>query len=116
MGGADRMDAAAEFEDVMNPQEYYEMARSLGRWGGDGLRAEALQQSVISQEAKFAPDYTDQEVRMATVHTRQDIILLVSYLASINRRARSIQWLLWLVLSALVLVLVRIWPIPVFGP
>ena len=35
-------------------------------------------------------DYSDQHVRLSTVHTRQDLVLIVSYLTSLNEAARSI--------------------------
>jgi hypothetical protein len=38
-------------------------------------------------------DYSDQHVRLSAVHARQDLVLVVSYLNSLNVTARSIlRW------------------------
>jgi hypothetical protein len=48
-------------------------------------------------------DYSDEAVRMATVHTREDIILVVSYLSSIAKDVRKVrQWISALGILALV--------------
>jgi hypothetical protein len=81
----------------MRMSEHKAILRSVGRPRGDGLDAEALQQSVIdgdNEQLRMGVDYPDEHVRLATVHTRQDLVLVVSYLASLNRRAKYIQWLL----------------------
>jgi hypothetical protein len=41
-------------------------------------------------------DYSEAEMRQAIVHTRQDMVLLTSLLASLNGQIATIRRLLWL--------------------
>jgi hypothetical protein len=60
-------------------------------------RAVNLQSLVKHDEAESlrmsADNYSDAEVRQATVHTRQDIVLLVSLLSSLNLQVRRLIWI-----------------------
>jgi hypothetical protein len=38
--------------------------------------------------------FTEEEVQRATVHSREDLVLIVSYLSSANRQLATIRWLL----------------------
>lgn len=58
-------------------------------------RAAALQQSVSGDESKVH-DYTDDESRQATIHTRQDITMVGSLLDSANVQLSVIRWSLGL--------------------
>ena len=52
-------------------------------------------------------DYSQQEVRIATVHTREDVTMLVSYMDSINKNLRRINsYLSVLVIIALVIMVI----------
>jgi hypothetical protein len=59
-------------------------------------RAARLQEGVRNDErcdAAFSV-YGEEEVARATVHTRQDLVLIVSYLSSANEQLATIRWLL----------------------
>lgn len=60
-------------------------------------RAGELQREVKYDEAEHLDDslddYSDAQVRQATVHTRQDTVLLVSLLSSLNIQVRRLVWL-----------------------
>jgi hypothetical protein len=56
-----------------------------------------------SEQREQGIDYSDQAVRMATVHTREDMVLVVSYLSGIAKDVRKIrQWISALGVLALV--------------
>ena len=59
-------------------------------------KAARLQDSVKAGEAKSAPlsHYNEDDVAQATVHGRQDIVLLVAQLSALNGQVRTIKWLL----------------------
>lgn len=63
-------------------------------WWDD--RAGNLQQFVRSEEARNLEysNYGEETVRQAVVHCRQDVVMLVSHLSSVNRQLRAIKWLL----------------------
>lgn len=66
-------------------------------WWAD--KAEALQDRVRNREAERGIDYADEDVRRATVHTREDIVLVVSLLSSVNRQLSTIKLLLVFLLA-----------------
>ncbi len=66
-------------------------------------KAGSLQAEVKSSEYDHIQHYEDEEVRMAIVHARQDIVLLVSHLCSLNGQLRIMTWLLGAILIAIVL-------------
>jgi hypothetical protein len=45
----------------------------------------------------------------AAVHTRQDVVLLVSLLTDLNHQIRSLKWTVFAVQLAVVLPLVKLW-------
>jgi hypothetical protein len=53
-----------------------------------------LQNSIRETESRSDPGYSDEDARSATVHARQDIVLLYSLLDSANRQLRTIKLLL----------------------
>jgi hypothetical protein len=59
-------------------------------------RAGALQQSVRRGEIDKVQEYTADETRQASVHTREDITLIVSLLDSVNNQLSAIRWSLTL--------------------
>lgn len=56
---------------------------------------------------KGLDDYSETQVRQAIVHTRQDMVLLVSHLSSLNKQAGSIRRLLWIITGLLIWLLLR---------
>jgi len=58
------------------------------------------------EQIKQGVDYSEQAVRMATVHTREDMVLVVSYLSGIAKDVRKIQqWVSALGILALVTII-----------
>lgn len=59
--------------------------------------AGALQESVRSSEGDQVGKvyYEDEQVRLAIVHAREDIVLLVSHLSSANNQLKTIRRLMW---------------------
>ena len=56
--------------------------------------AAALQQMTIDSEEEKGFSYNSDEIGRATVHTRQDLILIVSHISSLNRQVNTIKILL----------------------
>jgi hypothetical protein len=54
-----------------------------------------LQSSVIANERDGISQYDEEQTKVAIVHTRQDVVLLVSHLSSLNQQAATIRRLLW---------------------
>ena len=48
--------------------------------------ASNLQREVRASEAAKDQDYSEAEVRRATAYTREDMVLLVSHLSSVNKQ------------------------------
>jgi hypothetical protein len=72
------------------------------------VRAWELQRDVRSGEYEKASteplDYTTgAHLRMAIVHARQDLVLVVSLLTSLNGQVRVVRWLLCALLGVLLL-------------
>ncbi len=57
-------------------------------------QAGQLQKMGIKSEFDKEEVYSDEQVRMATVYTRQDIILIVSLLSSLNQQIRTVKYIL----------------------
>lgn len=49
----------------------------------------AVRQSAIDRDE----DYSDREVRRATVYTREDMVLVAMHLSSLNRQIATLKWL-----------------------
>jgi hypothetical protein len=68
-------------------------------------RAMDLQLRVIASEDKQLDqgdaDYTPERERQAIVHTRQDLVLLISYLSAVNLQVAAMRRLLWVMTLAL---------------
>lgn len=69
-------------------------------------KAAELQQSVRSSERSQGSTYDEDEVGRATVHAREDLILGVSYLSSLNRQIATVKWAA--VISAIMLVYIAV--------
>jgi hypothetical protein len=62
-----------------------------------------------TQQHSDSDFFTGAQVRQAVVHTRQDLVLCVSYLSSVNKQLHSTNRLLtsvWFVLIALTFVMI----------
>jgi hypothetical protein len=55
-------------------------------------RAYQTQGRVRADEAGKVQEYGDEEARQATVHSREDIVLLVSLLDTANSQLNAIRW------------------------
>ena len=67
-------------------------------------KAVRWQERNISDEAEHHHDFAESEVRRATVHTRQDITMIVAYLSALNRQIATVKAIL-AVLTAIALYL-----------
>ena len=67
-------------------------------------KAGRLQRGVRDDEERQRNmvDYDDQHVRQATVHAREDLVLVVSYLLSISRQLAVVIVLLAVIAAVLV--------------
>ena len=65
-------------------------------------KAASLQQGVRHDELRHGHEYGDSEVKRATVHAREDIVLIVSRLSSVNQQLASIRYTLILFVLAVI--------------
>jgi hypothetical protein len=77
----------------------------MGWWYDKAAR---IQQRVRSDEIDSDQDHGDEEVRRATIHAREDIILIVSHLSALNRQLETIKIIFWLILALLVTITVKL--------
>lgn len=75
------------------------------RWLQNGVREDEQVQRDAGQ------DYTPQHIRQSIVHTREDMVLLVSHLAGIhkavNKIDRKLAWFLLLFIAATIVLGLR---------
>jgi hypothetical protein len=59
-------------------------------------KAGNLQASVRDAERNMYGKnmYDDEQVRAAVMHAREDVVMIVSHLSSLNRQVRTVKWLL----------------------
>jgi hypothetical protein len=69
-------------------------------------RAHALQRVVRNDEEEQVPYFDDEKEKQAVVHTRQDIILIVSHLSSVNSQ---LAILIWIVAAILLVAIYVAW-------
>jgi hypothetical protein len=71
------------------PTDYFKLYKSLGMTSESDM-ASALQRGVMADEAdhleKGLDLYSEEQKTQAIVHTRQDVVPLVSYVSSISRK------------------------------
>ena len=77
--------------------DYLKLYKSLGMTSESDM-ASALQRGVMADEGdhleKGLDLYTEEQKTQAIVHSRQDIVLLVSYISLISRKvSNAIFWL-----------------------
>lgn len=70
-------------------------------------KATRLQQSVRADEREMDGDFSDSDLKRSVVHAREDIVLLVSQLSSVNRQLRAIKVTLLLLLVVLIYIAIR---------
>jgi len=70
-------------------------------------KAARLQQSVRADEREGYSDFSDSDIKRSVVHAREDIVLLVSQLSSVNRQLRAIKVTLLLLLVVLIYIAIR---------
>ena len=70
-------------------------------------KAARLQREVRADEIEGHDDFSDSDVRRSVVHAREDIIMLVSHLSSVNRQLRAIKVTLLLLLLVVIYIAVR---------
>ena len=78
----------------------------MGNWWDDA--ASDLQYSVKVAEQDIEIDYSEEKVRQAIVHTRQDVVMLVSHLDSISKQLRTISRFSFCSLLVLIFILFNI--------
>lgn len=69
--------------------------------------AEGLQRSVRSGEVEVKTYYEQDQVNQAIVHGREDIVLMVSYLASLNKQIRISKYILIFILATLLAIYIE---------
>lgn len=72
-------------------------------------RAAKLQRDVKWDEAKQVTDHSAQELRQAIIHTRQDVVLLVSHLSSLNQQVGCLVSLVGVLVIAVVGLILGWW-------
>jgi len=78
----------------------------MGNWWNE--KAAELQYRVkVDEEEGIKIDYSEEEVRQAIVHTRQDVVMLVSHLGSISKQLRTISRFCFFSLLVLIFILLK---------
>jgi hypothetical protein len=67
-------------------------------------KAAELQRMVRADEIEMGMDYGEDQVRQSIVHMREDVVLLVSHMSSINQQLASIRRLAWVGVLALIFI------------
>jgi len=65
-------------------------------------QAAQLQEMTRRSESAKAEDFDEASVRRAVVYTREDMVLLVSHLSSVNKQLSFLKTMLVLILIAIV--------------
>lgn len=79
----------ADSEEAAMTADYFAIYKSMGLTS-DSDKAAALQKSVIADEAEQLAEgnanYSKEHATQAAVHTRQDLVFVVSHIAGLNRK------------------------------
>jgi len=78
--------------------KYSEKAAELQR----GVRSDEVDQYLNGQA-----EFSEGQARQAAVHTREDLVMVVSHLSSLNIQIGTIRRLLWAVVALLVILLLE---------
>ena len=78
----------------------------MGKWWNE--KAAELQYRVrVDEEEGIKVDYDEEQVKRAIVHTRQDVVMLVSHLGSISKQLRTIsRFCFWSLLVLIFILLI----------
>jgi hypothetical protein len=68
--------------------------------------AGSLQSKVRASEVESEVYYDENRVKKAIVHGREDIVLMVSYLSSVNEQLGEIRKLLWGLAALLAIIVI----------
>ena len=79
----------------------------MGKWWDDAA-ADLRDRVRKVDEEEVYNDYSEEEVRRAIVHTRQDVVMLVSHLGSISKQLRTISRFCFCSLLVLIFILLII--------
>jgi hypothetical protein len=78
----------------------------MGTWWID--KATDLQYRVKDDEQELTIAYSEEEIQQAIVNTRQDVVMVISLLDSVNKQLRTIRRLGVCVLLVLIIIAVNI--------
>ena len=96
----------------MSKGDWYKILREINGLRGDDLKIAVLQKSTIEDEnervQKYDLDYDDPTVRVATVHARQDIILLVGQTGVIIKQLKAIRRVALFIFFVLLIILFKL--------
>lgn len=70
-------------------------------------KASNLRDNVVADESVLRPDYDEKDVNQAIVHTRQDTVMVVSLLNSVNSNLAGVKLLLVILISLVAFSLFR---------
>ena len=80
----------------------------MGKWWDDAAADLRDRVRKVDEEEIYKIDYSEEEVRRAIVHTRQDVVMLVSHLGSISKQLRTISRFCFCSLLVLIFILLNI--------
>ena len=80
----------------------------MGKWWNDAAADLRDRVRKVDEEEVYKIDYSEEEVRRAIVHTRQDVVMLVSHLDSISKQLRTISRFCFCSLLVLIFILFNI--------
>ena len=80
----------------------------MGKWWDDAAADLRDRVRKVDEEEVYKIDYSEEEVRRAIVHTRQDVVMLVSHLDSISKQLRTISRFCFCSLLVLIFILFNI--------
>ena len=80
----------------------------MGKWWDDAAADLRDRVRKVDEEEVYKIDYSEEEVRRAIVHTRQDVVMLVSHLSSISKQLRTISRFCFCSLLVLIFILLNI--------
>ena len=79
----------------------------MGKWWDDAAADLRDRVRKVDEEEVYKIDYSEEEVRRAIVHTRQDVVMLVSHLSSISKQLRTIsRFCFWSLLVLIFILLI----------
>ena len=71
-------------------------------------KAQTLQRSVRADEAEVSSEHSSRHIRQAIVHGREDIVLLVSLLDTVNNQLLYLRWMVATLIVVLVFIALKL--------